>query len=138
LSCAPILVPLPHITCLFFFSVLAVFHSYGFLFFFFNHTATTEIYTLSLHDALPIFKLADQLPQRHVARAVERDRFLPERGVEQHAPGHPIPDRPTCEQRLRPRPEARPLETHGHHDATVIGGRQVERPVEHGVAEMCS
>src|SRR5438132_11695583 len=24
------------------------------LFFFFNHTATTEIYTLSLHDALPI------------------------------------------------------------------------------------
>jgi len=24
-------------------------------FFFFNDTATTEIYTLSLHDALPIF-----------------------------------------------------------------------------------
>src|SRR5438128_8106168 len=24
--------------------------------FFFNHTATTEIYTLSLHDALPIFR----------------------------------------------------------------------------------
>src|SRR5476649_20382 len=28
-----------------------------FLFFFFNDTATTEIYTLSLHDALPIFSL---------------------------------------------------------------------------------
>src|SRR4028118_2439528 len=27
-----------------------------FLFFFFNDTATTEIYTLSLHDALPISK----------------------------------------------------------------------------------
>src|SRR5256885_3758904 len=26
----------------------------GFAFFFFNDTATTEIYTLSLHDALPI------------------------------------------------------------------------------------
>src|SRR5438034_10468065 len=26
------------------------------LFFFFTDTATTEIYTLSLHDALPIFK----------------------------------------------------------------------------------
>src|SRR3989442_3147134 len=26
--------------------------------FFFNDTATTEIYTLSLHDALPIFNLA--------------------------------------------------------------------------------
>src|SRR5690242_21517352 len=29
-------------------------HSYFFIFFFFNDTATTEIYTLSLHDALPI------------------------------------------------------------------------------------
>src|SRR5256885_12076412 len=27
----------------------------SFIFFFFNDTATTEIYTLSLHDALPIF-----------------------------------------------------------------------------------
>src|SRR5436853_758745 len=27
------------------------------LFFFFNDTATTEIYTLSLHDALPIFQI---------------------------------------------------------------------------------
>src|SRR5712664_4942657 len=27
----------------------------SFLFFFFNDTATTEIYTLSLHDALPIY-----------------------------------------------------------------------------------
>src|SRR3712207_8543596 len=26
------------------------------MFFFFNDTATTEIYTLSLHDALPIYK----------------------------------------------------------------------------------
>src|SRR5438094_8545807 len=29
---------------------------FSFLFFFFNVTATTEIYTLSLHDALPIFQ----------------------------------------------------------------------------------
>jgi len=28
-------------------------------FFFFNDTATTEIYTLSLHDALPIFRPED-------------------------------------------------------------------------------
>src|SRR6266567_94175 len=28
---------------------------YSFFFFFFNDTATTEIYTLSLHDALPIW-----------------------------------------------------------------------------------
>src|SRR2546429_6377133 len=31
------------------------------LFFFFNDTATTEIYTLSLHDALPISLMAEQL-----------------------------------------------------------------------------
>src|SRR5208337_5595940 len=31
--------------------------SFFFLFFFFNDTATTEIYTLSLHDALPICSL---------------------------------------------------------------------------------
>src|SRR3989442_10745521 len=30
-----------------------------FFFFFFNDTATTEIYTLSLHDALPISRTAD-------------------------------------------------------------------------------
>src|SRR5258708_29854808 len=29
---------------------------FTFFFFFFNDTATTEIYTLSLHDALPIFQ----------------------------------------------------------------------------------
>src|SRR2546427_8025291 len=29
------------------------------LFFFFNDTATTEIYTLSLHDALPILQAGD-------------------------------------------------------------------------------
>src|SRR3989449_11579483 len=32
-----------------------------FLFFFFNDTATTEIYTLSLHDALPISRHARRL-----------------------------------------------------------------------------
>src|SRR5437763_16801969 len=31
-----------------------LFNSLFFFFFFFNDTATTEIYTLSLHDALPI------------------------------------------------------------------------------------
>src|SRR5256885_2627026 len=33
-------------------------------FFFFNDTATTEIYTLSLHDALPIFREVDQRRRR--------------------------------------------------------------------------
>src|SRR5688572_32078481 len=36
------------------------------LFFFFNDTATTEIYTLSLHDALPILA-------RHVGRGARHE-----------------------------------------------------------------
>src|SRR5436190_12849871 len=44
-----------------------------FSFFFFNDTATTEIYTLSLHDALPIFAQVEVLAEggqegREVAR----------------------------------------------------------------------
>src|SRR5574342_1430877 len=31
-------------------------------FFFFNDTATTEIYTLSLHDALPIYRAREREP----------------------------------------------------------------------------
>src|SRR2546422_10659340 len=48
---------------------------YIFFFFFFNDTATTEIYTLSLHDALPISLRG--LPERqHHARGLE-DRAEP-------------------------------------------------------------
>src|SRR5438045_9541117 len=42
MTCPPLCLPIPFLTFLLF------------LFFFFNHTATSEIYTLSLHDALPI------------------------------------------------------------------------------------
>src|SRR3712207_9217178 len=52
-------------------------------YFFFNDTATTEIYTLSLHDALPILVgVADELhvPDPHRARHLElRDEV-----------GHPV------------------------------------------------
>src|SRR5437588_10398059 len=40
-------------------------------FFFFNDTATTEIYTLSLHDALPIYTII-------VAEVADSDIFLSE------------------------------------------------------------
>ena len=39
-------------------------------FFFFNDTATTEIYTLSLHDALPIYALKDLLVNRQELKNV--------------------------------------------------------------------
>src|SRR2546430_17600654 len=42
------------------------------IFFFFNDTATTEIYTLSLHDALPIYSefRRASVDRRHVRRDV--------------------------------------------------------------------
>src|SRR5260364_182478 len=54
--------------------------------FFFNDTATTEIYTLSLHDALPIyFRRAACLANAHAPGA----------GVE-HCPGHATDQSPQC------------------------------------------
>src|SRR5215471_19794575 len=48
-----------------------------FLFFFFNDTATTEIYTLSLHDALPIShrrRAHEHRPPRLRVHEATRDR----------------------------------------------------------------
>src|SRR3712207_6907153 len=56
-------------------------------FFFFNDTATTEIYTLSLHDALPI-SAHDETQDRHTAEDhcnEKGDRHRP--GVDQAAVG---------------------------------------------------
>src|SRR3712207_7252215 len=44
--------------------------------FFFNDTATTEIYTLSLHDALPI-SLVPLVPERHRQHVAEQQQPLP-------------------------------------------------------------
>src|SRR2546422_10165357 len=41
--------------CHLFYSVVSILSPLIIFFFFFNDTATTEIYTLSLHDALPIY-----------------------------------------------------------------------------------
>src|SRR3712207_9333392 len=56
-----------------------------FFFFFFNDTATTEIYTLSLHDALPIsfvdveqVEVEDVVADDEVARDPEIRQQLPE------------------------------------------------------------
>ena len=47
-----------------------------FRFFFFNDTATTEIYTLSLHDALPIcIERAARISFAHYNTAEEVDRI---------------------------------------------------------------
>src|SRR3712207_7530128 len=47
------------------------------MFFFFNDTATTEIYTLSLHDALPI-----SIPYREMEESVELSHIAHEESEE--------------------------------------------------------
>src|SRR2546426_111587 len=47
--------------------------------FFFNDTATTEIYTLSLHDALPIFEDCDRAALGHGGAVVVGDRRVVDR-----------------------------------------------------------
>src|SRR3712207_6899081 len=58
-------------------------------FFFFNDTATTEIYTLSLHDALPICD-DRQRPADRATRRLEQDQD--EHGAEHHVGGGGIAD----------------------------------------------
>src|ERR1043165_7038203 len=47
--------------------------------FFFNDTATTEIYTLSLHDALPIFFVVERRQHQAGRRVRLRAQFAAER-----------------------------------------------------------
>src|SRR5258708_12855099 len=65
------------------------------MFFFFNDTATTEIYTLSLHDALPIFPnmCATDQPRAVPSAANFRQRILDHRPGPGGWPGRRRPDR---------------------------------------------
>src|SRR5215203_7209398 len=65
-----------------------------YFFFFFNDTATTEIYTLSLHDALPILRATNSPDRsRSCSRAYprSRSRFSPAL-MSPPSPRPPIPE----------------------------------------------
>src|SRR3712207_8288591 len=84
--------------------------------FFLNDTATTEIYTLSLHDALPICRRPGHLPGQlvgHVGQPAAQDRHLP---VEIRV--------------LQPVVEAAPLEGVVHLAGAVGGERSEEHTSE--------
>src|SRR3712207_9365203 len=66
-------------------------HRLGSVYFFFNDTATTEIYTLSLHDALPISAVQELHPLRDVrVRRLDHEVVVVvHQAVGVHAPAAP-------------------------------------------------
>src|SRR5256885_13671405 len=76
-----------------------------FIFFFFNDTATTEIYTLSLHDALPIYAAKARIARvaiTEVERQLLHQRLFPEHRYQQLAEDFP-------DVRVAPAGEHRPV-----------------------------
>src|SRR5439155_26826918 len=77
------------------------------LFFFFNETSTTKIYTLSLHDALPIFACLRSIPP--VKNKVDRSRtryglklaLLTPTGMAYHLPARERSEEHTSELQSR-------------------------------------
>src|SRR6267142_3729512 len=70
-----------------FFQFYSEHHCFFFFFFLFNDTATTEIYTLSLHDALPI---CPDAPAAHPTAAARR-AGIPGRPAPASGPALPSP-----------------------------------------------
>src|SRR5258708_12396782 len=97
-------------------------------FFFFNDTATTEIYTLSLHDALPIswHRLADRsLGGRRSAEdtrcLIDPDHLRRRHRSEEHTSELQSPDHLVCrlllekKKQIYPNYRSPPPNTHHHH-----------------------
>src|SRR3712207_5699268 len=97
------------------------------LFFFFNDTATTEIYTLSLHDALPIYagegRLGRQLAARNHDLPDPRRELLHGGRIDQTAKAAPEDGAHAHRARLPGRIERAALESR----AAVIGERAADR-----------
>src|SRR5256885_10232852 len=84
----------------------------SFFFFFFNDTATTEIYTLSLHDALPIFLASSRGSCRTVRQA---DQWLCPVRSEEHTSELQSPCNLVCRLLLEKKKKNR-----AHLDITII------------------
>src|SRR5436305_14572355 len=61
--------------------------------FFFTDTATTEIYTLSLHDALPISAIVEQPPPVPTHRSHRYEKLV---GLPVQLPGLTVSVAPSC------------------------------------------
>src|SRR3712207_8734991 len=69
------------------------------MFFFFNDTATTEIYTLSLHDALPIYPA--MLPLSAVGEDEDEEDEAEEEDEEENGDEAEVTSYPFPEEELR-------------------------------------
>src|SRR6266516_3284604 len=78
--------------------MIQLFINFYFYFFFFNDTATTEIYTLSLHDALPIWWPVTAFHHRAVPSMRPLARVLPPglNATELTSPVWPVRGFPIC------------------------------------------
>src|SRR2546426_7412967 len=68
-------------------------------FFFFNDTATTEIYTLSLHDALPIFLGRPRAAPGRAGARQDADGPDGGRGARPPVFAHPVHARPDADRK---------------------------------------
>src|SRR3989475_5237891 len=111
------------------------------IFFFFNDTATTEIYTLSLHDALPISApridpAAERLPARRDRLPRQAVRAGAGRALLDRAPGGIVPHggaqsrRRRHEQRRSLRLPGAVRERWGGHSLVALGEHQPDDPRE--------
>src|SRR3712207_2754186 len=87
------------------------------LFFFFNDTATTEIYTLSLHDALPIWSWFS-LKGTAGIQGVRRGGALLRHSASQHQPADP------CTTLPRP-PRSGPCRSAGSASSHALQGHGI-------------
>src|SRR5438552_14069756 len=102
---------------------------YYLVFFFFNDTATTEIYTLSLHDALPIFHPGELRGHSALTRRVRAVRAREGRS-EEHTSELQSPDHLVCRLLLEKKNTARP----GLHQPCVLSSRHSQI----GLAHVCT
>src|SRR2546430_6542072 len=92
--------------------------------FFFNDTATTEIYTLSLHDALPILDvLVSEDAHRALARALLAQGYMipQQRRSEEHTSELQSQSNIVCRLLLEKKKEHRGFSLHPHDLATEPG-----------------
>src|SRR2546422_10101979 len=95
--------------------------------FFFNDTATTEIYTLSLHDALPICFHDPPGAERRGRRGLEHHRIATNQGRREFPGGNRRSEEHTSELQSRLHLVCRLLLEKKNTAATIIAGDAVIR-----------